>query len=73
MTTEINAGAYQANALDDGRIEVWNEDVHLFTLPAGFPPDQVENACRVYDIGCDRGERRGRTKAQADMRRALGL
>lgn len=53
--------------------EVWDADTLVFRLPAGFPPDLLGEAARIYDHGVKRGRQQGRTEAHLDIQHALGL
>ncbi|MDR6503827.1 hypothetical protein ACPUER_18325 [Burkholderia sp. DN3021] len=76
MIEGITEGHYAITS-DDGfapHISVHDADGDkMFTLPAGWTPEQINAAIAVYDRGYRHGEKFGSAKAQRAIRDALGI
>jgi hypothetical protein len=72
-----NGGGVQAfipeSHLEAALVEVWDADDRLFCLPKDATLREVRLALDVYRQGRSDGIAVGRARAQADIRKALGL
>jgi hypothetical protein len=55
MPPVIPAGRYQAFRTKDGLINVYDDGVLLFSLPADFPTQFIKTVCCAYDEGIAAG------------------
>lgn len=79
MVTASNAPREQFDAIgyqaipNGNFIDVWDSEDKLFSVPISFTDEQVISAVNVYTRGRNQGEAIGRLRAQADMRKAMGV
>lgn len=71
---EIESGTLHAIILTDRKIALC-DDAHdpVIRLPADFPRDMIKYVAAAYETGLKHGETSGRSIAQHEIRRALGL
>ncbi|MGU3463215.1 hypothetical protein ACLBXO_00040 [Methylobacterium sp. C33D] len=67
----FNAGPYQAYRAEDGKIDIYDSDEHLFALPAGFPAEFVRTVAKAMDTAYERGRVSGQVSKAYEIRQAL--
>ncbi|CAO4148644.1 hypothetical protein CLBKND_04749 [Methylorubrum aminovorans] len=69
----LSAKPYAANRASDGRIELWDDEDRLATLPADFPVGMLAAVAQAIEAAYDRGHHRGAVDKAFEIRRALLL